>query len=365
MVQTIQQRLVAPTREALWLEATLLLVRANAHGQTGLLTTLPGFDEWAADPGASEGWRQWNGPDPPAPHPRTVLAAAWWTDARGRVHVLLRARRGPFGESELRCTFTWDGQPPRPPFLEIVYPETVFLKKASDPPGLVRVYCACGAAGAPAALGWMGEVCGACHDRAAAGLPPPDPPVWTGPLPWGEDLALSTAARYVAGGADRDLVVTDRESGRELGRGRLPGKLDRVGGLRFHPVHPWLATASRGPDGLLLWDAPALQVRVRYEKAHNVFGIEFSADGALLRAFNNGRWTVWEVETGRRVATYDSEPDPETFAQPELVRLCRKEFMFGRHTLLPTPDGTAVGVASVVARRLAVWPAERFARLWG
>jgi hypothetical protein len=47
-----------------------------------------------------------------------------------------------------------------------------------------------------------------------------------------------------------------------------------------------------------------------------------------------------------------------------VVRLCQKEFVFDRHTLLPTPDGTAVGVAARVAGRLAVWPAERFARLW-
>jgi hypothetical protein len=94
------------------------------------------------------------------------VAVAWWSDAIGRRHVRVRGLVGP-------------GKLPAPVPLAEVYPDRVVMRRTPAGDDL-RVVCACGQAGSPAALGWMGEWCGPCHDRRLEGETP-HPDVLRGP----------------------------------------------------------------------------------------------------------------------------------------------------------------------------------------
>jgi WD40 repeat protein len=97
----------------------------------------------------------------------TLVGIAWWTDRLGRRHARVVGRRvepenphfdnrfGPLEEM-------------RPP-LWLVYPERVFLRTRQGQRQLVAL-CPCGVCGPVEAIGWMGECCAGCHDRAEEGV---------------------------------------------------------------------------------------------------------------------------------------------------------------------------------------------------
>jgi hypothetical protein len=93
--------------------------------------------------------------------PATQLLAAWWTDAAGRKHVVLRGRR--VEHAEAKRLLQKDDLDKRPPLWH-AYPEYVCRRTVRGESQLVCA-CGCGAVGTPESLGWMGETCGPCHDR--------------------------------------------------------------------------------------------------------------------------------------------------------------------------------------------------------
>jgi hypothetical protein len=101
-----------------------------------------------------EGQHAW-GPNTPE------VGLAWWRDFMGRLHV--RVHRPPGG---IRQPLWLCGAPRSA--LAAVYPDQTLTHVTADG-DRVLVLCACGAWGEPAALGWMGDCCGPCHDRRAAG----------------------------------------------------------------------------------------------------------------------------------------------------------------------------------------------------
>jgi hypothetical protein len=108
---------------------------------------------------------------------RPGAGVAWWRDYLGRAHVRVIAAvstASPLGPD-------W-------PALAAVYPGRVLVRWRDGRPAAALASCACGASGEPAALGWMGDVCGPCHDRGGAGQAPPAAPAAVGPF---ADVALA------------------------------------------------------------------------------------------------------------------------------------------------------------------------------
>jgi hypothetical protein len=116
------------------------------------------------------------------------LGIAWWTDHLGRRHFRIYAGSSADGS----FAYLFPTKPhPRPPLWHIA-PEQVFARSSGGEPEWLAV-CACGMAGRPHAVGWMGDRCGCCHYKPAEA--PPETPV-----------RLSTFAD--AGAAVRQLVFS-------------------------------------------------------------------------------------------------------------------------------------------------------------
>ncbi len=102
--------------------------------------------------------------------PGTQLVGAWWTDHIGRKHVVVRGRRIEHDISKV--LFFKDELDRRPPLWHC-YPQYLYQRwrpVENDLPAVDWIaVCGCGASGTPAALGWMGETCGPCHDRREEG----------------------------------------------------------------------------------------------------------------------------------------------------------------------------------------------------
>src|SRR5262249_11189078 len=71
-----------------------------------------------------------------------------------------------------------DGLPP----LARLYPEQVYVRTRPGEGPTAVCACACGAAGTPTELAWVGERCGPCHDRAEEGRLTLEPPTAFGPV---------------------------------------------------------------------------------------------------------------------------------------------------------------------------------------
>jgi hypothetical protein len=86
-----------------------------------------------------------------------AVGIAWWRDHLDRAHVRVAGPAVPFGS-------TGAG-------LARVYPGRTLVHRVRSGLPVLLACCACGAAGPVKALGWMGDVCGPCHDRRLAGEP--------------------------------------------------------------------------------------------------------------------------------------------------------------------------------------------------
>jgi WD40 repeat protein len=164
---------IDPTRAALNEALAAAAAAANAGARTRLLAWPPAdlagdFRKLDAAPG---GFRQWSAGEGRgrSGEARSVVALAWWTDLIARKHHRVVGRRRPFNNAA-RQNVLAPGEE-RPP-LWLVYPDNVYLYQRQRQWRPFAV-CACGAAGEPEALGWMGACCGPCHDRREAADAPP------------------------------------------------------------------------------------------------------------------------------------------------------------------------------------------------
>src|SRR5207248_6080223 len=130
----------------------------------------------------------------------------------GRKHTRVVGRRGEFNNSQ-RANVLCPTE--ERPFQWLTYPENLYFREADGRRELWGV-CRCGAAGPPESLGWMGNVCGPCHDRLEAGETPP-----------GHDFPSRTL---------------------------LAGHERHVDGVFFALGGRALASFSRFGDGVRLWD---------------------------------------------------------------------------------------------------------------
>jgi WD40 repeat protein len=253
----------------------------------------------------SEGWRLWVA-DGRRVHSRqvcSVLLLTWWSDRLGRKHHRIASRRGAFSPEERRNVLS-EGED-RPP-LGLIYPENVYLRQLKTGWGLF-VVCACGAAGAPEELGWVGRCCGPCHDREEGGEIVPR---------WGRPLILVGHDKAICG-------VAFRPDGQELCSGEQSEPKSLLWGLADDASHSRLAPGlgwpfAYSPDGALLALSLYFTVEVldpaRRETVCEIIlrtwpvqALAFTPDGKKLAVSvgrsSNGRGgstTFWDARTGEQ-----------------------------------------------------------------
>jgi hypothetical protein len=229
-------------------------VRALAWPPPDLAAFLASFASQA------EGRRQWNGGlgRGKSGEVRTVLAVAWWSDYAGRKHIRIVGRRGEFNNSQranVLCP-TEDR-----PFQWLTYPENLYFRDV-DGRWVLWGVCRCGASGEPTSLGWMGNVCGPCHDRLEAGETPP-----------GHD------------GPRRTL---------------LAGHDNPVAGVAFALGGRWLVSYGRYRREVRMWDLADGTCDVQPVGTRYVTSAAVSPDGGTLAVAHGFEGvSLWDLDSGR------------------------------------------------------------------
>jgi WD40 repeat protein len=223
------------------------------------------LEERAAAP---EGFRQWNGPGEARQQGDTcsIVAVAWWTDAVGRTHYRIAADRILCITSQAKHLITpFTTRPP----LWLVHPENVYLREEATGWQLFAA-CRCGAAGPPAAIGWMGSCCAACHDRAEEGSPVP------------------------LDGLARTLLI---------------GHITGVNGLAFTPDGRTLVSHDQCGSGLRVWDLETEQGRA-LDVGMMTSALAVAPDGdSVALGYDRGEVRIWSLREGRLLRTL-REGDP-------------------------------------------------------
>jgi hypothetical protein len=180
--------------------------------------------------------------------PAAHVAVAWWADAIGRRHVRVRGLASP-------------AAPPVVPALAEVYPDRALVRRRGRRAD-VRVVCACGQGGDPAALGWMGDRCGPCHDRSEEG--------WVAP-------------------ADVLVVPDDPSPARDVGF--VPGP--QAAGRMLLASHP---------DGVRCWDLDSGTWRLAWKSRKGDHDLLPLPDGRRVVVEERGadEVSVRDLVTGRR-----------------------------------------------------------------
>jgi hypothetical protein len=126
-------------------------------------------------PAEPEGARMWSTLDavdvPPEFYGHGALFLAWWADRLGRRHWRIVTGFSGYGSQYSLLPGTGPGARSGPeavytdrrPGLYHVYPERLCRRSRNRRIAWLAL-CDCGACGPPAALGWMGDCCGPCHD---------------------------------------------------------------------------------------------------------------------------------------------------------------------------------------------------------
>jgi hypothetical protein len=256
----MDERLVAPTPE----QVADLLARAvgfaNGRGkQRGLIDRGPSDFAAAADrcltdagPGRAFAWTGHN----------RAVAVGWWADHAGRRHVRVLARVGEY-----------PAEPDdREPAVGFVYPGAVTRVGSEE-----LAVCGCGAVGTLAAVGWMGERCGPCHDRAEeGGAVPPPAVVRDGPLD-GDELA------FTPDGGGIVFALNDRLCRLDLGTGRRSLSPPHVGN--------GLVAVAFGPGGRCLGVFRNYRVVV-WDRAADTVTQSMNHNSDQLQASRCGRYMV-------------------------------------------------------------------------
>jgi WD domain, G-beta repeat len=168
----VDTRLIDPTPGELALALIRVTRSVNGRLERGIVRRDRGYyDRFvrriARKP---EGYRQWAGGKGTYPSRLAAqVALAWWTDHLGRRHHRILGWRSP------DRGHPWN---PRPrdyaswPPLAVLWPEHTVVRRRTDIEELL-VVCSCGVCGTPSAVAWMGDHCGACHDRQEEAAPLP------------------------------------------------------------------------------------------------------------------------------------------------------------------------------------------------
>jgi hypothetical protein len=324
--------LAAPTADKL--SKTLrqaALTAAGIYASDPPVRWAPGVAEVRRLLASAEGRHQWED-DQYGP----AIAVAWWHDLLGRPHLRIAACRE---RDDAPGRGVLDDAPP----LALLCPEQSLVRPGSG----VLLLCACGACGTAAALGWMGDRCGPCHDR---GDDAPQPPA--AGLVVGEPNQVMTVIPTPDGGALASLnqfgrvIVWDLTTGKRRGTALtnarhgyfnlLPGPGGRLVGTMYgvtptcaiglwdtatdrrlalvEVASPALVFAPDGRTGYAVlrnrevgaFDIPAgtLQELPGLGPAHV---LALRHDGVLLAALHPSSQTValWDVAAGAPAGRFD------------------------------------------------------------
>jgi WD40 repeat protein len=153
-----------------------------------------------------EGQQQWTGGRGGVP--AALLAVAWWTDRIGRRHWRVTGKRLDRSTRYARET-AFTALP-----LWCLYPEGLAIRRTGKKDELLAV-CRCGVCGTLESIGWVGDRCGPCHDRAQEGEEAPQAFArrLVGHTGFTRGLAFTADGRFVSGGYDGRLLLWDLESG--------------------------------------------------------------------------------------------------------------------------------------------------------
>jgi hypothetical protein len=216
------------------------------------------------------------------------LGIAWWTDHLGRRHFRIYA--GSSVDGSFNSLFP-PKPSPRPPLWHIA-PEQVFARSSGGAQDWLAV-CACGMAGTPQAIGWMGDRCGCCHYKQADA--PSEAPVRLSSFADAgatvQQLAFSPDGRWLAAVvATGRAHVWDVEAGRYHGQFR-PSVAD-VLALTFTPDSKHLAIA--GDDRMLHFiDVVTKEEMSAYPTPKAVRSIVIAPDNLTLAIVGEGTLEVW------------------------------------------------------------------------
>jgi hypothetical protein len=194
---------------------------------------------------------------------RVILA--WWSDHLGRRHVRVSRATDVSIDPEAPQPVPTGWAP-----LGQIYPEHILIRQRPGGDEALLAVCRCGEWGRPGELAWMGETCGACHDRAEeAGEPCP------------------VAAPFVLEGQPRENVMA----------------------LAFTPDGQALASVNR--NGIAkLWDLTTGLGRTVMELGITLHTALEAPGGRLLLLSEQGQ--VWELDstTGRHALLADGPVRP-------------------------------------------------------
>jgi WD40 repeat protein len=338
--------LIQPTRDELAAAIGAAENAANGRCQFALVLLTPADVEalLAEVRAAPEGTRQRSGGQTRRQSPRhtSLLRLAWWTDALGRKHHRIRGDRIALDDHTRRQVFS-PRNGSRPALWEI-YPDSTYLRTVSGQREPV-VVCPCGVAGREEEVGWMGQLCGACHDRREEGNHSPSTrtheqttlvghngsvlsvvfaPDGKTLASCGDDgmarlwdqatgreqsmlyetelvvpaIAFSPDGLHLAVAETAAVWIYDVASGRQLDL-KLGG--EPVSALAYSPDGRRLAGA--GPTRTLVWEEgrPADERLFELSPAHGVWpaDVQFSPDGGLIATTAGNAVQLWDANSGR------------------------------------------------------------------
>jgi WD40 repeat protein len=293
--------LIGPTRPELERAVRGAVEAANQRCRTRLLPWPPaGYADFLTlAQNRPEGYRQFTSgaEDNRAGVHRSAVAVAWWTDRAGRRHYRVVGRREQLTIPQLRHLLS--PKDPLVPPLVLVHPAAVVARAEGDRRSWAVQCPLCSAAGAPEALGWMGECCGPCHDRREAGeaaATPGRPAVYFA----GHKSAVSRlvfspdSTVLVSAGYDRTARVWDVRAGQALG-----GLTRRCEGLCGVVAGPPVRVATYWYGAVTFWDLPA-GTKGEQRGVEGCDSPYLSPDGTRLALCGDPAPIVYDIQTGER-----------------------------------------------------------------